>query len=842
MKVGRRLAIKILNASKFALGVIGDDPIASMHGPSPSRSTARCSPTLAELVDDATDAFEAYDYARALERTERFFWGFCDDYLELVKQRAYGASGGAGADVGAAARSRSRSTRCCGCSRRTCRSSPRRSGRGGARARCIAPRGPTPGRSTTPRPAPTCRCRVPRRRRGARRDPQGEDGGSSGRCAPTVDARVVHAPAERPRAVRRRAGRRARSRSGRRCSTTAVADELRVDVELAAGRTRPWPEDWAERPAEAFAWLDAHVNLESLGVPVGRSRRRHRADARADARRSSRCSARPSSSTRCSTSPAPTARRRWPGSPRRCSPANGLSTGIVHEPAPRAGQRADGLERHARSTTPPSTALLEQVAIDRAPPARRPELLRDPHGGGAPLVRRRGGRRRGRRGRAGRHLGRHQRRRRRGRGRHQREHRPRRVPRARLRERSPPRRPGSSKPGATLVLGETDPELRGLFEARRPERDPLRDRDFGVTAQRARARRPPRRPRTRRGAHYPTCSSSLHGAHQADNAAIALTAVESLPRRRRSTPELVERGVGGGAHRRVGSRSSAHQPLVLLDGAHNVAGAHALRAALDEEFAVGRRTLVVGLLREKDPHEMLEALGVTSTRTPRVLSRAAEPARADPDGVADAARDLGVADERDRRRRTTSPTPCELAVVGARRPTGRSSSPDRSTSSARPGRCCRTLSADPAGEPTYRRRHDERPDPRPLQARRRRARSRRRDRRPARAQGPRGSSRWSCARSTTTSPAATTTSTARSRSSTISSPSSPASPLVAMVVEGPDDTWQVVRTLMGATNPRERRAGHDPRRSALETQENLVHGSDGPESAAREIALFFPGL
>ena len=68
------------------------------------------------------------------------------------------------------------------------------------------------------------------------------------------------------------------------------------------------------------------------------------------------------------------------------------------------------------------------------------------------------------------------------------------------------------------------------------------------------------------------------------------------------------------------------------------------------------------------------------------------------------------------------------------------------------------------------------------------------------------------------------------------------SPLVAMVVEGPDDTWQVVRTMMGATNPLNADPGTIRGDLALETQENLVHGSDGPESAAREIALFFPGL
>ncbi len=68
------------------------------------------------------------------------------------------------------------------------------------------------------------------------------------------------------------------------------------------------------------------------------------------------------------------------------------------------------------------------------------------------------------------------------------------------------------------------------------------------------------------------------------------------------------------------------------------------------------------------------------------------------------------------------------------------------------------------------------------------------------------------------------------------------SPLVAMVVEGGPDTWQVVRGLMGATNPREAAPGTIRGDLALETGENLVHGSDGPDSAAREIALFFPNL
>jgi nucleoside-diphosphate kinase len=67
------------------------------------------------------------------------------------------------------------------------------------------------------------------------------------------------------------------------------------------------------------------------------------------------------------------------------------------------------------------------------------------------------------------------------------------------------------------------------------------------------------------------------------------------------------------------------------------------------------------------------------------------------------------------------------------------------------------------------------------------------------------------------------------------------SPMVAMVVEGPD-AWKVLRAMMGATNPREAAPGTIRGDLAIELTENLVHGSDGPESAAREIALFFPGL
>ena len=67
-------------------------------------------------------------------------------------------------------------------------------------------------------------------------------------------------------------------------------------------------------------------------------------------------------------------------------------------------------------------------------------------------------------------------------------------------------------------------------------------------------------------------------------------------------------------------------------------------------------------------------------------------------------------------------------------------------------------------------------------------------------------------------------------------------PALLLVVEGPGDTYAVVRKLMGATNPKQAEPGTIRGDLAIGTTENLVHGSDSPESAAREIALFFPAL
>jgi valyl-tRNA synthetase len=90
LKIGRKLAIKVLNASKFVLSIAGEasDDLTLVTDAIDRSMLAH----LGVVVDDATNAFEGFDYARALERTERFFWNFCDDYVELVKGRAYAGS------------------------------------------------------------------------------------------------------------------------------------------------------------------------------------------------------------------------------------------------------------------------------------------------------------------------------------------------------------------------------------------------------------------------------------------------------------------------------------------------------------------------------------------------------------------------------------------------------------------------------------------------------------------------------------------------------------------------------------------------------------------------------
>lgn len=198
---------------------------------------------------------------------------------------------------------------------------------------------------------------------------------------------------------------------------------------------------------------------------------------------------------------------------------------------------------------------------------------------------------------------------------------------------------GIVKPGSTLVLGETDPVLAGIFEAAGASLVERRDRDFSCTANsmahggRLLDLRTPRS--TYEGVYLP-----LHGAHQGDNAACALAAAEALfgaPLH----PSVVEEALG--AVRSPGRvEVVGHDPLCILDAAHNPAGAEALGATLDEEFATaGPAVLVIGLLRGRDPTEMLASLG--PGRISRVIACAPSSPRALPPAeVEAAARALGL--------------------------------------------------------------------------------------------------------------------------------------------------------------------------------------------------------
>jgi dihydrofolate synthase / folylpolyglutamate synthase len=197
---------------------------------------------------------------------------------------------------------------------------------------------------------------------------------------------------------------------------------------------------------------------------------------------------------------------------------------------------------------------------------------------------------------------------------------------------------GIVKPGSTLVLGETDPGLAELFLDRGAARVLKRSVDFGVGGNRlAHAGRlvdlfTP-------DAGYDGVYLPLHGAYQADNAAAALAAADSFLER--PLPEDIVTEAFAAVRSPGRLEVLGHQPLVLLDGAHNVAGAETLRVALAEEFPATSRTLVIGLLREKNPHEMLEALDAKHAAY-LLCCRPPSPRALDPADVAAAGADLGV--------------------------------------------------------------------------------------------------------------------------------------------------------------------------------------------------------
>jgi dihydrofolate synthase/folylpolyglutamate synthase len=196
---------------------------------------------------------------------------------------------------------------------------------------------------------------------------------------------------------------------------------------------------------------------------------------------------------------------------------------------------------------------------------------------------------------------------------------------------------GIVKKGSTLVLGETDPDLVAIFTARDAARVLVRDVDFGTRSNVAAIGGRMLELFTT-GGRYTDVFVPLYGAHQGDNAAVALAAAEvfvGAPLEPEAVYDAFTRVRSPGRLEIVGRR-----PLVLIDGAHNVAGAEALRAALGEEFAPAPRTLVIGLLREREPIEMLTALGLDEVAQ-LVCARPPSPRALAPQVIAEAAVELG---------------------------------------------------------------------------------------------------------------------------------------------------------------------------------------------------------
>ena len=201
---------------------------------------------------------------------------------------------------------------------------------------------------------------------------------------------------------------------------------------------------------------------------------------------------------------------------------------------------------------------------------------------------------------------------------------------------------GIVKPGSALVLGETDPVLAAVF--RRAGAAEVWERGSAFGCENNRLAHGGRLLDLRTaGAYYPGVFLSLHGAYQGDNAAAALAAAEAFfgaP-----VPDDLVRSALGAVRNPGRMEVVGRRPLCLLDGAHNPAGARAAGATLAEEFAgADRRVVVLGLLKGRDPAEMLEALDpshiVLVVASPPPSPRALPPAE-----VASAAATPGLAAE-----------------------------------------------------------------------------------------------------------------------------------------------------------------------------------------------------
>ncbi|MGY6500377.1 MAG: bifunctional folylpolyglutamate synthase/dihydrofolate synthase [Acidimicrobiales bacterium] len=221
---------------------------------------------------------------------------------------------------------------------------------------------------------------------------------------------------------------------------------------------------------------------------------------------------------------------------------------------------------------------------------------------------------------------------------------------------------GIVKPDSVFVLGETDPELRPIFQAAPCAQMLVRDEDFAVVVNelavggRLLSVRTPH-------ATYDEVFLPVHGAHQGDNAACAIVAAEAFFGRGLD-PDLVTEALAGVS---IPGRLEpvAHSPSVLLDAAHNPDGAESLARTLAESFSVvGSRYLVFGVLEQQDPAEMLAALDVNgydlvvvctpdsprarpAAQVAQVVDGAGVAVEVVPDPVTAVARAVSLADEED---------------------------------------------------------------------------------------------------------------------------------------------------------------------------------------------------
>lgn len=193
--------------------------------------------------------------------------------------------------------------------------------------------------------------------------------------------------------------------------------------------------------------------------------------------------------------------------------------------------------------------------------------------------------------------------------------------------------------GATVVTGETDPELIAIFEECSPERVLVYGRDFDVTSNKLAVGGRLLNIRTSY-ATYENVFVPVRGAHQGINAAVSLAAAEAFFQR-----SLAEDVVASG----FGTVTTPgrievvdRNPLTVIDGAHNVEAAQRLVEALDEEFSANSgRLYVVGVLNPHDPVEILQALGASSARLV-VACTAPSPRAVSAQDIAAAARKLGA--------------------------------------------------------------------------------------------------------------------------------------------------------------------------------------------------------